>query len=135
MSTNHSLYSYLESTVAGSYTIAQRRAVFFKFVEVFGSSEYTQEHKAKVCRLTNTHAHTKALHLSTLCIYILLCFIASLRLNGRNIRNLNFHTTFCGLCENCFTRLFLEDSSGKTAKFVNVFTCKPFRLHIYTYIQ
>ena len=48
LSTNHSLYSYLESTVAGTYAIPQRRAVFFKFVEIFGSSEYSQEHKAKV---------------------------------------------------------------------------------------
>ena len=48
ISTNHLLYSYLEHTVAATYTIAQKRAVFFKFVEVFGRHDYSQEHKAKV---------------------------------------------------------------------------------------
>ena len=48
ISTNHLLYSYLESTVATTYTIAQRRNIFFKFVEVFGRHDYSQEHKAKV---------------------------------------------------------------------------------------
>lgn len=48
ISTNHLLYTYLENTVANSYTIDQKRNVFFKFVEVFGRLDYSQEHKAKV---------------------------------------------------------------------------------------
>ncbi len=32
------------------YTIAQKRVVFFKFVEVFQTLDYPQELKAKVCR-------------------------------------------------------------------------------------
>ena len=40
---------YLENTVAKDYTIEQKRALFFKFVEIFSQQEYTQELKAKVC--------------------------------------------------------------------------------------
>ena len=50
ISTNHLLYSYLENTVANTYTIAQKRTIFFKFVEVFGRPDYSQEHKAKVMK-------------------------------------------------------------------------------------
>ena len=42
------LKSYLENDVARDYTIEQKRAVFFKFVEVFSLVDYPQELKAKV---------------------------------------------------------------------------------------
>ena len=52
LSTNHRLYAYLDVTVATTYTIPQKRAVFFKFVEIFSGTDYSQEHKAKVCALS-----------------------------------------------------------------------------------
>ncbi|XP_019851030.1 PREDICTED: transformation/transcription domain-associated protein [Amphimedon queenslandica] len=42
------LKSYLENEVAKQYTIEQKRAVFFKFVEIFSLSDYLQELKAKI---------------------------------------------------------------------------------------
>lgn len=42
------LKSYLENTVAKDYTIEHRRAVFFKFVEIFSQPDYPQDLKAKV---------------------------------------------------------------------------------------
>lgn len=42
------LKSYLENDVAKQYTIEQKRAVFFKFVEIFLLPDYLQELKAKV---------------------------------------------------------------------------------------
>lgn len=42
------LKSYLENEVAKQYTIEQKRAVFFKFVEIFLLPDYLQELKAKV---------------------------------------------------------------------------------------
>ena len=46
----HFLTSYLENEVAKGYSIAQKRKVFFSFVEVYPSSnpEYPQELKAKI---------------------------------------------------------------------------------------
>ena len=43
------LTSYLETDVAKLYSIAEKRAVFFKFVELFGDTEFPQELKGKVC--------------------------------------------------------------------------------------
>ncbi len=42
------LKSYIENAVAKDYTIEEKRAVFFKFVEVFSQPDYSQELKAKV---------------------------------------------------------------------------------------
>lgn len=46
----HFLTSYLENEVPKGYSIAQKRKVFFSFVEVYSSSspEYPQELKAKI---------------------------------------------------------------------------------------
>ena len=42
------LTSYLENEVAKEYSIAEKRAIFFHFVEVFNSTSYPQDLKAKV---------------------------------------------------------------------------------------
>ena len=44
----HFLTSYIENDVTKGYSIEQKRAVFFKLVEVFGNQDYPQELKAKV---------------------------------------------------------------------------------------
>ncbi len=44
----HFLTSYLENDVAKLYPIAEKRAVFFKFVELFTDTEFPQELKGKV---------------------------------------------------------------------------------------
>ena len=44
----HFLTSFLENDVAKGYTIAQKRKVFFSFVEIFSLPEHPQELKAKV---------------------------------------------------------------------------------------
>ena len=44
----HFLTSFLENDVSKGYSIAQKRTVFFKFVEVFGLPDYPHELKAKV---------------------------------------------------------------------------------------
>ena len=44
----HSLTSYIENEVTKSFTIKEKRAIFFKFVEVFGNQDFPQELKAKV---------------------------------------------------------------------------------------
>jgi transformation/transcription domain-associated protein len=39
---------YLENEVARKYTIDQKRAIFYKFVELFNQETYSQELKAKI---------------------------------------------------------------------------------------
>ena len=44
----HFLTSYLENDVAKLYSIPEKRAVFFKFVELFTDADFPQELKGKV---------------------------------------------------------------------------------------
>jgi transformation/transcription domain-associated protein len=48
ISSFHFLTTYLENEVAKEYGIAEKRAIFFHFVEVFNSTSYPQDLKAKV---------------------------------------------------------------------------------------
>ena len=48
ISSFHFLTSYLENEVAKEYSIPEKRAIFFHFVEVFNSTAYPQDLKAKV---------------------------------------------------------------------------------------
>uniref|UniRef100_A0AAR5Q8F1 FAT domain-containing protein n=1 Tax=Dendroctonus ponderosae TaxID=77166 RepID=A0AAR5Q8F1_DENPD len=45
------LKDFLENTVAKNYTVEWKRAAFFRFVELFSSTEMSQELKAKVLQL------------------------------------------------------------------------------------
>ena len=51
----HFLTSYLENDVAKLYSIPEKRAVFFKFVELFTDAEFPQELKGKVSIYTVLH--------------------------------------------------------------------------------
>ncbi len=54
----HFLTSYLENDVAKLYPIAEKRVVFFKFVELFTDTEFPQELKGKVG--TNTRSYCRS---------------------------------------------------------------------------
>ena len=48
ISSFHFLTSYLENEVAKEYSISEKRAIFFHFVEAFNNTSYLQDLKAKV---------------------------------------------------------------------------------------
>ena len=76
----HFLTSYIENEVTKNFTIKEKRAIFFKFVEVFGNQDFPQELKAKVCnslqakwQIYSVRLHTNGHCILHTCSYIHLC--------------------------------------------------------------